>query len=279
MNKTKKKGGKAPLIIAMVAVLGFGAAFAYYAYDYYLWWRDGQLAQENSDMMADIFQGQINEISSLISAPSASEDETVSVVFSSSMLDEARVLTNNPDIVAYIYIEGTNINNVVLQGQDNGFYLYRDMFRNPNVNGALFMDYRNTPNFDDPNTVIYGHNMRNGTMFHDLRYFTSQEFAEQHSHINVITDDRVLIYEIFSVFTTRVDFDYIQVHFDSQDEFADLLNEIHRRRFFNMAATATAEDNILVLSTCTNVDDDMRIVVTGKLVQIIEIENETERGE
>jgi len=278
MDKPKKKKSNALLIIAIVAVLGFGGAFGYYAYDYYLWWRDGQLAQESTDMMVDIFQEQVSEISNLVAAMPALatiyDDQVVSVVFSSAVLDEARAMTDNADIVAYIYIEGTNVNNVVLQGPDNSFYLYRDMFRNFNVNGALFMDYRNTPDFNDPNTIIYGHNMRNGTMFHDLRYFTSQEFAQRHPHINVITDDYVFIYEIFSVFTTRIDFYYIQVFFADQDEFGALVNEISRRGIFNTGVAATADDNILVLSTCTNVDDDTRIVVVGRLAQIIEIERE-----
>jgi len=279
-EEKEKKRRKAFIIIAFIAVIGFSGAFAYYAYDYYQWWRDGQLAQENTDIVAHMFMGQMEDINRIVADlprtnPLTAEEVPVSTIsFSTSMLDEARALTNNPDIVAYLYIENTNINNVILQGPDNHFYLYHDMFGNFNINGAVFLDYRNSFSFTDPNTVVYGHNMRNGTMFHNLRYFTDPVFAAEHPHIKVITDERVFIYEIFSVFTTFIDFDYIQVEFDTREEFGELVTEISRRRLFNTGVIASQYDNILVLSTCTNVHLDSRIVVTGRLMKIFEIERE-----
>lgn len=272
----KKKKGNLLLILSIVAVLGFGGAFAYHAYEYYLWWRDGQIAQENTDMVTDIFQEQMLDIGRLFTAMpvGAGENgpEEATIVFSAAPLDEARERTGNEDIVAYIFIEGTNINNVIVQGRDNEFYLYRDIFRNWNVNGSIFLDYRNTPDFNDFNTVVYGHNMNNGTMFHNLRYYMSRDFFEAHPNIVVILDERVLVYEIFSVFQTRIDFDYIQVEFESRREFGALVDEITRRRVYDTGVYATEEDRMLILSTCTNVDDDTRIVVAGRLAAAIDIE-------
>lgn len=276
-NKKTKKKNNIVLYIAIFAIVGFGAAFAYYAYDYYLWLRDGRIAQENSDTMRDMFFDQMQSINDIVAASvpgNEAYDRTEpeeSVLFWSSPLDEARNMMNNPDIVAYIYIDGTNINNVVVQGADNSRYLYVDAFGNSNANGAIFMDYRNNTDFSDPNTVIYGHNMRNGTMFHDLRHYMNRSFLDAHPHIKIITDDYVMIYEVFSVFSTRIDFYYIQIEFESREEFGGLISEIMRRNVHNTDITANMDDNILVLSTCTNAESDTRYVVVGRLAQVIEI--------
>ncbi|MCL2565761.1 MAG: class B sortase [Defluviitaleaceae bacterium] len=275
--KKSKKKSNIVLYIAIFAIVGFGAAFAYYAYDYYMWLRDGRIAQESSDAMRDMFSDQMQSINDIValSVPQTEsedwEESTEPMFFGTSPLDEARAMMNNPDIVAYIYIDGTNINNVVVQGPDNSRYLYVDAFGNSNANGAIFMDYRNNIDFSDPNTVIYGHNMRNGTMFHNLRYYMDRSFLDAHPHIKIITDDNVMIYEVFSVFSTRIDFYYIQVEFGSQEEFGELVDEIIRRSVHNVGITASADDNILVLSTCTNAEIDTRYVVVGRLAQTIEI--------
>jgi sortase B len=195
--------------------------------------------------------------------------------FSVSLLDEMRARHNNNDIVAYIVIPGTNVGNVVEQGHDNEYYLYRNASRNLNQNGALFMDFQNTPDFRDPNTVIYGHNMRNGSMFADLRHYMHRWFFDRHPNIIIITDHNIFIYEVFSTFSAHVDFHYIQVHFRNRGEFNDLVQEIIRRRAFNTGINPTGYDHILTLSTCTNVHEDTRFVVVGRLAQVVPI---TEHG-
>jgi len=288
------------ICIAIIAAIGFGAAFAYNLYEYYIWRQDGQVAQENADIVREVFQDTMDDIVSIIAAmqlnpPSnthqnnnedqeqghnneilenyESESAATLIVLSAAPLQEIRELTNNPDIVAFIFIAGTNISNVVVQASDNEFYLNHDMFQRRNVNGAIFMDFRNTNDFSNPNTIIYGHNMRNGTMFHNLRYYLwDRNFFESHSQITIITDHQAFVYDIFSVFSTNVDFDYIQVDF-GPSEFDSLIQEIVRRRNFNTGVGVTSNDRILILSTCTNVDDDTRIVVAARLSQIIEFDH------
>lgn len=288
MKKEKGKKNNVFLYVAIISMMAFGGAFAFYAYDYYLYWQDGRIAQENTDVVRGMFQGQMDDISQIMAAmpridaaaggsaaADAAEPEVqpLSIAFDTSPLDYAREMVGNPDIVAYLFIEGTNVNNVILQAANNSFYLNHDMFGNRNVNGAVFMDFRNTPDFTDPNTIVYGHNMRNGTMFHNVRYFMQREFFEAHPHIKVITQDTVFIYEIFSAFSTHIDFDYIQVFFDTPDEFGELIGEIKRRSVHDTDITANQDDRILILSTCTNVNQNMRYVVTGRLLMELKIEN------
>ena len=286
-EKKKKKKRSPVLYIAIVIMLISGGALGYYGYEYFLYWQDGRAAQGQTDVVREMFQEQMDEINLLVSilpqtTSDAAEAEPVimTIPFDTSPLDNARELTNNPDIVGFLFVEGTNISNVILQGRDNHFYLHRDMFGRHNVNGSVFMDFRNSPDFTDPNTILYGHNMNNGTMFHDVRHYMRREFFEAHPYIKVITDDQLFIYEIFSAFSTRVDrayrmdFDYIQVLFEDEEEFRDLLNEMMRRSVYDTGVTARWNDRILVLSTCTNVNRNTRYVVAARLAAEFIIDNE-----
>ena len=106
-----------------------------------------------------------------------------------------------------------------------------------------------------------------------------REFFEAHPYIKVVTEDQVFVYEIFSAFSTRVDFayrmdfDYIQVLFEDDYEFGDLVNEMKRRSVYDTGIVATQDDRVLVLSTCTNVNRNTRYVVAARLAQVFVIEN------
>ena len=286
---SKKKKKKSPvLFIAIALMLASAGALGYFGYDYFLYWQDGRAAQGQTDTVRDMFQEQMNDMSQLMVTAAhvngadggATEPAIMTIAFDTSPLDEARELTQNPDIIGFLFVEGTNITNVILQGRDNYFYLHRDMFGNHNVNGSVFMDFRNSPDFTDRNTILYGHNMNNGTMFHNVRYYMQREFLEAHPYIKVITDDKLFIYEIFSAFSTRadrayrMDFDYIQVLFEDDEEFGNLVEEMMRRSVHYTGVMASQDDRILVLSTCTNVQRNTRYVVVSRLAQVFLIENE-----
>jgi sortase B len=108
--------------------------------------------------------------------------------------------------------------------------------------------------------------MRNGTMFHNLRYFMDYDFFHAHPHIRVITKTQTLTYEIFAAFSAATDFDYIQVFFDPPEELQGLINELTARRNFDTKITPSIYDRILILSTCTNIQEDTRFVVAARLM-------------
>jgi sortase B len=284
----KKRKRSKLIYVAAAVMLVFAGAFGYFAYDYFLYWQDGRAAQGQTDTVRDMFQGQMDDINRLVAAAARenggggniqAQPVVMTIAFDTSPLDNAREMTGNPDIVGFLFVEGTNITNVILQGRDNYFYLHRDMFGNHNVNGSVFMDFRNSPDFTDQNTILYGHNMNNGTMFHNVRYYMRREFFEEHPYIKVITDEQLFVYEVFSAFSTRVDrayrmdFDYIQVLFEDDEEFGSLVDEMARRSVYYTGVTAGAQDRMLVLSTCTNVQRNTRYVVAARLAQIYLIEN------
>ena len=96
----------------------------------------------------------------------------------------------NPDIVGWIYIEDTNINYPIAQGPDNSYYLSRMYNKQWDGYGCIFMDYLNSPDFSDPNSVIYGHHMQNGSMFQNLAGYKEQEFYETHKTAYLLTPDK-----------------------------------------------------------------------------------------
>jgi len=279
--KKSRQGIVILLAISLTAVMGFGIFLAVNISEFLEWRHDGRNTMENTLMVQNIFSAPMSNIVELVATVAAAEydDEEQGPDLTQfagliSALYEVRELTGNEHIVAYMYIPGTNVNNVVMHSHNNSFYLNRDVFGHHNSNGSLFVDYQNSPCFTDHNTIVYGHNMNNGNMFHNLRHYAfgddREDFFRDHPHIFVVTDTEVLVYEIFSVFTTDTYFNYIQVRFED-DEFPGLVDEFNRRRLYDTGVTAGHDDNVLVLSTCSHVNNRIRIVVASRLAQRIEI--------
>lgn len=183
-----------------------------------------------------------------------------------SVVLAARDIMNNDEIIAHIAVSGTAIDYAVAHGQDNEFYLSHDLMRRPNENGAIFLDYANSPDFTDRNTIIYGHNRRSGIKFHDLQLFQDREFFEENGHIVITTLDGVFIYEIFAVFLAHISFQYIQVDFADDYDFLFLVAEIKDRAMHTRNVSISACDRMLILSTCTNVGPTGRLAVAGRLI-------------
>ncbi len=167
----------------------------------------------------------------------------------------------NDDIIATINIENTNIAYPVVQYSDNDYYLTRDLNKENNVNGSVFMDYSNSIYPFDDNTVIYGHNMKNGEMFHNIRFYQDKKFYEEHSIIQLNTLYENTEWLVFSTYITKTDFDYIKTKFKDSYEFEEFINLLQEKASYDTGVLVTESDKILTLSTCTNRTDDERYVV------------------
>lgn len=282
-NRQRVKSKKTLQLLLLFALLISGMVFMYFAFDTFVRLREEQSARRTSDMIWELFERPTGNMAGIVQNPTSrpvagNENDAVYIdprfAELADAFDAVRELTGNDDIVAYIYIAGTTIGYVVLQGENNIAYLHRDMFGQRNAAGSVFLDYLNSSDFTDPNTIIYGHNMRNQTKFYSLRYYiyeeTGSDFLQAHPYIMIMTAGEVLVYEIFSVFITGVDFYYIQVNFGA-GEFEELVDELNRRNMHDVGRTATPEDNLLLLSTCSHFNRTERIVVAGRLVQRIGI--------
>lgn len=175
----------------------------------------------------------------------------------------------NENIVGWVTVDGTKLDNPILQAEDNDFYLNRNFKDQYSRAGSVFMDYRNDLKNLGKNTIIYGHAMRNDTMFGSLKKYGEQAYADQHSTIYFDTLYESYEIEVFAAYETTIDFYYIETDFSSDAHFAQFIDEVQERSIIDMDVTVNPEDQILTLSTCNNSvnSKDKRYVVHGKLVK------------
>ena len=177
------------------------------------------------------------------------------------VVDFDGLLTVCEDVVGWLYIEGTNVDYPVVQGVDNNQYLRHMMDGRYNTAGTLFVDYRNEPDFTERNTIIYGHNMRNGTMFAALGGYRKQEFYDEHPVALLMTPQGNYRLEIFSAYVADVEQNAWDCGFASDAEFARWLEEVAAKSEFQTDLTPTAQDRIVTLSTCSKDFNNARFVV------------------
>lgn len=171
-----------------------------------------------------------------------------------------------PDSKGWLYMEGTSINYPVVQGKDNQYYVNNTVNGTKNGAGSIFMDFRNTGDFSDQNTVIYGHNMKNGAMFHDLRNFVKDDYVKKHPYIDIMTKDGNIRYEIFSAYVTEAGGESYQLSFENTESYQLYLKNCEKLSAIKSAVTVTTDDSIITLSTCTNSAKEKRFVVHAKRI-------------
>jgi sortase B len=174
------------------------------------------------------------------------------------------LLKINSDIIGWINIQDTVIDYPVLKTDNNEYYLTHDINHKESRNGAIFMDYRNKGDGTDRHTIIYGHNMRNNSMFKDLTKYKERDFFEQNNIIRFNTLFEEFEWEIFSVYVTDTNFYYIETDFHSDEKYMDFLNTIKGKSMFDKDIKLTKEDYLLTLSTCSYDFDDARFVVHAR---------------
>ncbi|MGE7933687.1 class B sortase [Viridibacillus arvi] len=180
------------------------------------------------------------------------------------------LLDINKDIVGWIEVEGTIINYPILQSKDNAYYLHHNYLKEEERAGSIYLDYRNDIREFSKNNVIYGHRMKDGSMFGQLKKYLNQNFYNKHSIILFDTLYGSYELEIFAAYKTTTDFYYIQTDFSSDEDFLSLIDEIQNKSDIQSDVEITANDQIITLSTCDDgLDgDNGRMVVHAKLKKI-----------
>lgn len=179
-----------------------------------------------------------------------------------------------PDIYAWIRIPGTKVDYPIVQREgDNGYYLNHTIDGKKKTEGSIYTEDYNSKDFEDANTVIYGHNMKNGSMFKTLHKYKDKQFLLDNSEIYIYQKDRVLKYKIFAAYV--YDDRHLMLSFDFEDEnvFRNYLNYVLTKRDMssniNTNVDVTASDKIITLSTCNN-NDAQRYLVQAVLLSIQE---------
>lgn len=157
----------------------------------------------------------------------------------------------NLDIVGLVRILGTDINEVVVQGTDNEYYLNHDMFKSQNRAGATFLDYRITD--ESRKMIIYSHNSDTlDVPFKDLENYYDYNYYLEHPIIEYVDATKTTKYEIFSVFIETSDWSYVNLNFASNEEYLEHINKLKAKSLYDTDITLNKTDNILILQTCSH---------------------------
>ncbi len=197
-------------------------------------------------------------------------DSNTVTVYNGCPVDFAGMWEVNEDVYAWITVPGTVIDYPILQhATDNTYYLNYNIDGSYGYPGCIYTENMNSKDFTDNNTVIYGHNMKNGTMFAGLHKFEDASFFEKNNTILIYTPEKQLTYTIFAAYV--YDDRHLLYSFNFADEavYANYLNEILNMRSMNANIRGdvgvTAEDKIITLVTCMGNQPDKRLLVQAVL--------------
>lgn len=180
------------------------------------------------------------------------------------------LLKINEDSVGWINIQNTRINYPVVQGKDNEFYLDHNIDKKPSEYGSIFVDYRNNnlKDFDkaEKNIVVYGHHMKDGTMFGDLKLYKDEKFFKNNQIVSFNIMGQEYKWRVFSAYVTSTDFNYIKTDFKNDAEFNEFIKSIKEKSLYINDTIPNSKDVILTLSTCSYEFDNARFVVHFKKI-------------
>ncbi len=265
------------IVAALAAIACLGTA-AYFAGLIWSTEREYQKGDDTYDALAELVKEDPGESPDPSGTDDINKDEDVtdSETFENSEdeesaqdinLDLAKQLNN--DITAWLYCTDTVIDYPVCHGEDNSYYLTHLADGTYNRNGCLFVDCKNSSDFSDDNTIIYGHHMASGKMFASLIKYKEQDYYEEHPIMYLTTEEGTYKIELFSSYVTEIDSSAYIMNFGTAKERAAWLKEISNKSDFTAnAMTISSTDRIITLSTCAYDFQNARYVVHGKISKI-----------
>lgn len=183
-------------------------------------------------------------------------------------VDINKLKSINKDVKGWIQVGGTNINYPFVQAKDNSYYLNHAFDKSYNIAGWVFLDYRNNlSSFNDKNTIIYAHGMKNQTMFGTLLNVLNKKWLNNKDNyvVKISNEYEDTLWQVFSVYKIPNTNDYIKIDFSSNDEFKNFISTISSRSIYIFNTNVSKDDRILTLSTCY--DDNNKVVLHAKLIK------------
>lgn len=256
----KEKAQRRPMSLARILIFCISLTiFCYAGYQLFAYWRENQVSKQNTDQLAQqaVTVVKPEEKAPLFTLPEPAEpseepEETQSSLSHTIPLqvDFDVLQAENPDIIGWIYSEGTNISYPLLQGEDNQYYVKHLPNGNYNSSGAIFMDFRNDPELVDLNTIIYGHNMNNGTMFSTLKYYKEQAHYEEHPQMWILTRECAYRLDLIAGVVTASDSNTYTL-FETKEELDAYVLECVENSTFDAGYDLSSVERIVTLSTCS----------------------------
>ena len=257
-EQKKKKKSDVLLTIALIAAI---VVFCYAAFNLYHIYTEYKKGTDEYNQIEEMAVTERDADSGEVAGPNAQLKPPIEVDFD-------KLKSVNEDVVGWIYVDALpDISYPIVKGKDNQTYLHQTYEKNYNFAGTIFVDYENSGDFSDCNTLVYGHNMKNGSMFGHLKKFREDDkLYKQDKYFWILTPERNYRYEIISAYTTGVNSDTYTLFKGPGEEFEKYLETIKGYSEIQTDDTdLTIKDKIVTLSTCTG-NESTRFVVQGKRV-------------
>lgn len=257
-EQKKKRKSDVLLTIALIAAI---VVFCYAAFNLYHIYTEYKKGTDEYNQIEEMAVTERDADSAEVAGPNAQLKPPIEVDFD-------KLKSVNEDVVGWIYVDALpDISYPIVKGKDNQTYLHQTYEKNYNFAGTIFVDYENSGDFSDCNTLVYGHNMKNGSMFGHLKKFREDDkLYKQNKYFWILTPERNYRYEIITAYTTGVNSDTYTLFKGPGEEFEKYLETIKGYSEIKTDDTdLTIKDRIVTLSTCTG-NESTRFVVQGKRV-------------
>lgn len=199
------------------------------------------------------------------------EVSTVTEALPDNPIDFEALKERNEDIYAWIEIPNTQVNYPIVQSwaESDSFYLDHNIDKNYDINGSIYTEKLNGLDFTDPNTLIYGHNMLDGSMFQTLHKFRNKEFFDENKYIYIYTEGHILKYEIFAAYKSDNKHILNSYDFSDKEVYSEYLKSAQNPKSLEVNTRdcdLTTDDKIITLSTCIGNEKNYRYLVQGVLI-------------
>ena len=189
--------------------------------------------------------------------------ENVKISKNERKIDFKKLKSQNQDIAGWIYIRGTTIDYPIVQGKDNEEYLHQDFNKKKSSSGTIFLDNNCKKDFTSDNNIIYGHHMKNGTMFAQLLKFREKSFLKKHNEIMIFTPDRTIHLKVISAYAQKAQ-NKIPVTFANDKQKKAYIKKITKIRRMSEPSIKLDDkkiDRIYTFVTCSYEGEDNRTYV------------------
>lgn len=260
-------------LIFLLLLISFILCFIFSIYNITKWKLD-----------SDKTNKQVNEIYKKVKINEIKDNEKTKIIEQNENIDKSNPYWNyikmklisvnfknlksiNSSTVAWLKVNGTNINYPVVQGNDNEYYLTHSFNKKYNKAGWVFLDYRNNIKYLDKNIIIYSHARLDSTMFGTLKNIIKSNWYNNKDNyiIKLSTEYENTLWQVFSVYKIDNTNDYLQVSFSSNTEFKSFTNLLKNRSVFDFDTNINETDKIITLSTCYN--KTQKVVMHAKLIK------------
>jgi sortase B len=172
----------------------------------------------------------------------------------------------NPEVLAWVTVPNTNIDYAAALTSDNEKYLHTTLTGEESKSGAIFFDYRTDKLLAGRHLILYGHNMKAGTMFHDLNSYKHKSFFENNRIITLWAGSEKREYEVYAAYIATEDIYFIRMYFKDDAHFLNYMTDLQALSKFHTDVELTETDQILTLVTCTYEEDNARFVVQARRI-------------